>query len=51
MFDDKLANYTGTEYKIELLEGAPYHANPFLIPKVHEEFLKIEVNRLVKKDI
>ena len=49
MFDGTLGNYTGTEYKIELLEGAkPYHAKPFPIPKVHEETLKNEVNRLVK---
>ena len=49
MFDGTLGNYTGTEYKIELLEGAKlYHAKLFPIPKVHEETLKTEVNRLVK---
>ena len=38
MFDGILGNYTGTEYKIELLEGAKlYHARPFPITKVHEE--------------
>ena len=48
MFDGNLGNYTGTEYKIELLKGAqPYHAKPFPIPKIHEETLKTEVNRLV----
>ena len=48
MFDGKLGNYTGTEYKIELLKGdQPYHANPFPILKVHEETLKTEVNRLL----
>ena len=37
MFDGTLGNYTGTEYKIKLLEGAkPYHAKPFPIPKVYE---------------
>ena len=46
---DSLGNYTGTEYKIELLEGAqPYHTKLFPIPKVHEDTLKKEVNRLVK---
>ena len=46
MFDGTLGNYTGTEYKIELLKGAqPYHAKPFPIPKIYEETLKIEVNR------
>ena len=40
MFDGTLDNYTGTQYKIELLEGAqPYHAKPFSIPKVHEQTL------------
>ena len=49
MFDGTLGNYIGTEYKIKLLEGAqPYHAKSFPIPKVHEETLKTEVNRLVK---
>ena len=47
MFDGTLGNYTGTEYKIELLEGTqPYHVKPFPIPNVHEETLKIEVNKL-----
>ena len=48
MFDGTLGNYTGTKYKIELLNGAQqYHTKPFPIPKVHEEILKIKVNRLV----
>ena len=48
MFDGTLGNYTGTECKIEFLEGAqPYHAKPFPIPKVHKETLKTEINRLV----
>ena len=52
MFDDTFWNYTSTEYKIELIKGAqPYHAKPFPIPKVHEETLKTEVNRLVSKGI
>ena len=46
MFDGTLENYTSTEYKIELLEGAnPYRAKPFPIPKVHEETLTTKVNR------
>ena len=48
MFDGKLGNYTGSEYKIELLEGAmPYHAIPLPIPKTYKETLKKEVNRLI----
>ena len=46
MFDGTLDNCIGSEYKIELLEGAkPYHAKPFPIPKIHKETLKTEVNR------
>ena len=38
MFDCTLGKYTGTEYKIELLEGAqPYHAKPLPTLKVHED--------------
>ena len=41
MFDGTVAKYTGTERKIELLEGAQqYYAKPIPIPKVHEENLK-----------
>ena len=48
MFDGTLENYSSTEYKIELLEGAqPYHVKLFPIPKVHEETLKTKENRLV----
>ena len=48
MFDGTLGNYTVLENKFELLEGAkPYHAKPFSIPKIHEETLKTEVNRLI----
>ena len=44
MFDGILRNYTGTEYKIELLEGAQlYHAKPFTISK-YKKTLKTEVN-------
>ena len=48
MFDGTLGNYTGTEYKSQLLEQAQlYHAKPFPIAKVHEETLKTGVERLV----
>ena len=51
MFDGILENYTGTEYKIELLKGAHmHHAKQFPIPKVHKKPLKTEVNRLVNID-
>ena len=45
MFDGTLDNYTGLEFKIELLEGAkPNYTKHFPIPKIHKESLKIEVN-------
>ena len=52
MFDGILGNCTGSEYKIELLEGTkPNHAQPFPIPKIHEETLKTEVNRLISTGV
>ena len=52
MFDRTLGNYNGSDYKIELNKGVrPYHAKPFPIPRVHEETLKKEVNRLVKMNV
>ena len=49
MFDGTLGDYTGSKYKIELQDGVkPYHAKPFPIPKVHEETLRKEVERLVQ---
>ena len=48
MFDGTLGNCTGSEYKIELLEGAkPYYENSFSNPKIHKKSLKTEVNRLI----
>ena len=48
IFDGTVGNYISTEYKIRLLEGPQrYHVKPFPIPKVHEETLKTEFNRLV----
>ena len=48
MFDGFLGNYTVTEFKVELLEGAlPYYDKPFHISKVHEETLKTKIHRLI----
>ena len=48
MFDGTLGNYTDTEYKIELLEGArPHQAQAFPIPKIYKETFKTDVNLLV----
>ena len=36
ILDDILGNFTGSEYKIELLQVAkPYHAKPLPLPKIH----------------
>ena len=52
MFDGTLGYYTSTEYNIELLEETqPHHAKPYPIPKVHEETLKTEANRLESKGV
>ena len=49
MFDSTLDNYTGSEYKIELVEGAkPYHAKYFPISKIHKEASITEINILMK---
>ena len=38
IFYGTLGKYTGTEYNIELIEGAqPYHTKTFCISKVHKE--------------
>ena len=48
MFDGTSRNYTGIEFKFELLDDAQLqYAKPFPIPKVHEETLKTEVSRSV----
>ena len=47
LFDGSLGHWNGTEYDIELKEGAkPYHARSYPIPKVHTDTLKAEVQRL-----
>ena len=44
MFDGILGNYTCSELKIDLLDGAkPYHAKPFSFPKVQEETIKLKL--------
>ena len=47
IFDGTLGNYTGAEYKIELLEGAQLDHAMEPISKVYEETLETEINRLV----
>ena len=47
LFDGTLGKWRGRDYNIELKEGAtPYHARPYPIPKIHEQTLRMEVDRL-----
>ena len=47
LFDGTLGRWRGGEYDIELKENAqPYHARSFPVPKIHEETLKTELQRL-----
>ena len=49
LFDGSLGKWTGTPYSIDLKEGAtPYHARAYPIPKIHENTLRLEVDRLVE---
>lgn len=48
LFDGTLGKWKGSPYNIELkADATPYHARSFPIPKIHEETLKLEVDRLV----
>ena len=47
MFDGTLGKWTGEPYDIELQPDAkPYHSRAYPIPKIHENTLKKEVERL-----
>jgi len=49
MLDGTLRNYSGSDYKIELKDDVkPFHARLVPIPRIHEETLKKEVERLIK---
>ena len=49
LFDGKLGHWKDANYEIELKEGAtPHHAKPYPIPRVHEQTLKKEIQRLVE---
>ena len=49
MYDVILGNYTGSDHKIELLEGAkPYQIKPFPIFEIHKETVNIEHNIFIK---
>ena len=48
-FDGTLGTWNNKPYNIELKEGTkPYHSRPFLVPKIHERTLKVELDRLIK---
>jgi hypothetical protein len=49
LFDGSLGTWKGEDYNIELRSDAtPYHARTFPIPRIHEQTLRHEVNRLYK---
>lgn len=49
LFDGNLGTWTGSQYNIELKEGAtPYHARAFPVPRIHERTLRLEIDRLCK---
>ena len=49
LFDGKLGVWWDANYNIELKpDVSPYHARPYPIPRIHEQTLKKEIERLVK---
>ena len=47
LFDGTLGTWRSTPYAIQLRENVqPYHAKPFPIPRIHEQTLKVELQRL-----
>ncbi len=47
LFDGTLGKWTGEPYHIELKPDAiPYHARQYPVPKIHEQTLRKEVERL-----
>jgi hypothetical protein len=52
LFDGSLGEWKKETLNIELKEGVkPYHARAFPIPRVHEQTLKMEVERLCKEGV
>jgi hypothetical protein len=49
LFDGTLGKWTGEPYHIELKPSAiPYHARPYPVPRIHEQTLRKEVDRLCR---
>jgi len=52
LFDGSLGKWRGEQYDIELKPDAkPYHARAFPIPRVHEQSLRLEVDRLCQEGV
>ena len=52
LFDGSLGTWKGEDYDIELRSDAkPYHARAFPIPRIHEQTLRHEVDRLCKTGV
>ena len=49
MFDGTLGSWKSNPYSIHLKEGVtPYHGKPYKLPQIHEQKLKVEVERLCR---
>jgi hypothetical protein len=52
LFDGSLGTWNGKPYDIELKpEAKPYDSRPFLVPKIHEVMLKVELEHLTKAGV
>ncbi len=52
LFDGSLGKWKGEKYDIELKQDAkPYHSRAFPIPRVHEQSLRMEVDRLCQEGV
>ena len=52
LFDGSLGTWKMKDYSIELKQGVkPYHGRPYSIPKIYEQTLKEEIERLVKAGV
>ena len=52
LFDGPLGNWDTNPVHFELKDGVkPHHGRPFLVPRIHRENMKKEVDRFVKLGI
>jgi hypothetical protein len=52
LFNGSLGTWNAKPYNTELKPDAkPYHSRPFLVPKIHEATLKVELESISKEDV